>query len=262
MISLVWSSIRGSAGRGEKGEVFGHEGIGRRTGGHGSLRSGTLCLRRKRRRQLRHGTDLRSKQGRHDHRLERLHSRRARDRCLRQRDRRLREAPSQRPCEERRRGQRRQDRRRDPRGQRPQRGALVLVRQHRGVLQLRRVDRPAALHRPRQRRHQPVPGGGPRVHGVQRDALRDAAAGRRLRPLLQQGPARAGWHHLAAEDLLGARRGREEADAALGRRSTWPGSTHRSASTRTRRPITRRPGMPSGSTGTSRAGDIPTGPRS
>ena len=45
----------------------------------------------------------------------------------------------------------------------------------------------------------------PQLHGVRRQALRDADAGRRVRALLQQGPAAGGRLRRAAEDLERAR---------------------------------------------------------
>ena len=56
------------------------------------------------------------------------------------------------------------------------------------------------------------PAGAALLHGVQGHPLRAAATRRHVRPLLQQDAVQAGGHQGAAEDVLGARRRREEAD--------------------------------------------------
>ena len=81
-----------------------------------------------------------------------------------------------------------------------------------------------------------VPAGAAVLHAVQGQALRAAAARRRLRPLLQQGAVREGRDHAPAEDVLRADRRREEADHEQLERhaSRSRASTRSSASTRTR----------------------------
>ena len=63
-----------------------------------------------------------------------------------------------------------------------------------------------------------LPGGDPLLHAVQGQALRAAAARRRLRPLLQQGAVQGGRHQRPAEDDLRADDVREEADEEERRR--------------------------------------------
>ena len=112
--------------------------------------------------------------------------------------------------------QRRQDRRRAPRRQRPRRDALVQLRQHRGLLLVGRLDRPSAVHRARPRRRSTT----------SRQAVQDYTeyqGDRCAMPLLaddyglyyNKDMFDAAGHQVAAEDDLGARRGREEAHAAL-----------------------------------------------
>ena len=64
--------------------------------------------------------------------------------------------------------------------------------------------------------HRPVdvPAGAPLLHAVRREALRVAAARRRLRPLLQQEAVPGGRDQEPAEDDVRAHRRREEADRA------------------------------------------------
>ena len=150
--------------------------------------------------------------------LERLHRPRARPS---QRDhRRVREAEPERHRRQRRQRQRRQDRRRAARRQRARRDALVQHRQHRRLLLLGRLDRPRRPYIERDNvDDRRVPAGGPGLHRVPGHALRDAAARRRLRPLLQPVDMfEAAGDQVAAEDDLRARRRREEAHPArLGR---------------------------------------------
>ena len=145
---------------------------------------------------------------------------------------------------------RRQDHRRRARGQLARRGALVLDRQHRRVLLVGRLDQAAALHGPGRPDRRRVPGVGAELHEVRGQPVHAADARRRVRALLQQGPARQGGHQGSAEDLLGARGRREEAHAAELRRNDRGGRLRArpGASTRTRPPITRRSSTPTGPT--------------
>ena len=119
-----------------------------------------------------------------------------------------------------RQGRRQHHRRQDQPGaagrrrQRPRRRLVVHHRQRRRVLHLARLRRP-------RRRSSRSPASTPtttfpkphaRLHPVRRRPVHAAAAQRRLRPLLQQGRLRRGRHHRAAQDAVGVRRRRGQAD--------------------------------------------------
>ena len=73
-------------------------------------------------------------------------------------------------------------------------------------------------HGPRRDQRQHLPARPALVHAVRRHPLLAADARRRLRPLLQRGPAQEGGPERTAEDGLRARRLREEADRQEPRR--------------------------------------------
>ncbi len=133
---------------------------------------------------------------------------------VQERRRRVRQEESQRHRQRRRLDQRQQDRRGDPGRHRARRRQLVQLLQRRHLLRDRRLDQPRAADgaEPHQREH--LPGRDAVLHAVQRRALRTAAARRHVRPLLQQGPLCEGGDQEPAEDDVGARGRREEADRA------------------------------------------------
>ena len=82
--------------------------------------------------------------------------------------------------------QRHQNRGRDSRRQRARRRKLVQLLRRRRVLRHRRLDRPGAADEAVGNQRKRHPGRGTELHEVQRDAVRIAAACRRVRSLLQQ----------------------------------------------------------------------------
>ena len=141
-----------------------------------------------------------------------------RARRLQEGRRRLRHGTSGGHDRPRRRHRRRQDHGRAAQRRRARRRLVLHLVERRRVLLERRLDRPRADDEAGRHRGVDLPGLRPVLHAVQRRALRAPDPGRRLRLLLQQGPAREGRRHRAAEDGHRADRPREEAHHAQGRR--------------------------------------------
>ena len=88
------------------------------------------------------------------------------------------------------------------------RGVVVHHRQRRASSATRRLRRPRtrSCRSRASTQNDVLRQADARVHPVPGQPVHAAAAGRRLRPLLQQGRVRGGRHHRAAEDLVGVRR--------------------------------------------------------
>ena len=214
---------------------------------------GACSLRRRRRQQqlqLGGGPDLRPGQAVRPHDVERLH--RPRARRPRRDHQQVRAAEPERQRRQRRQRQRRQDRRRAARRQRPRRHALVQHRQHRRLLFLGRVDRPQPVHRARQGRDRRLPPGGPGLHRVPGQPVRDAAARRRLRPLLQPGHVRRrpGSSRLRRPSRSSTRTRRSSRSGPRMARSRSPATSRPQGSTRASPRTTRRSGTRNGRTPT------------